>query len=106
MLNVHERIAQYSGRDLEGIRKGVDSQRKRLFKKEVYRNIGSVQPLLMGVLEAVVGKGTERLQSVTTEDVVGCIKIERGIHRMEVLDLLAGRIDLEARRRSLLGVAR
>ena len=62
--------------------------------------------ILVLFMEAVIGKRVEKMGTATPTDVASYIRSERALHRLERLDLLARRMDLEVQRRQLVGVMR
>ncbi len=104
MLSVQERIHSYSDKDLAAIGARVTTQRGELFSRYAH-NARSAGPALGSLLEVFTGVRIDELGRATLQDFANLAEIEKLERRMDLLNLLGRRIDLEIDRRALMGVA-
>ncbi|HBQ51213.1 hypothetical protein A3B42_04945 [Candidatus Daviesbacteria bacterium RIFCSPLOWO2_01_FULL_38_10] len=103
MLNVRERIDSYSDKDLAAMRAGVKRQQGNLLPR--YSECAmSAGPALGSLLEVLTGEGSDKLGRATVQDFANLVEIGKLERRMDLLNLLGRRMDLEADRRMLMGV--
>ena len=100
MLNIQERIAQYSDKDLAAMRSRLETQRDNYWE-QVHEDKGSHQFITRLLLEIIAADQSvmEALRRANPVDINSYYRTSNALDGIRKLDVLANRMRLEAERR-------